>query len=41
MLYVVNLLEGSVSVIDVDVALNRPARLKEVARIALQEPFRP
>lgn len=37
MLYVANLLEGSVSVIDV--GLDRPTRFKEVARIGLQEPF--
>jgi len=37
MLYVANLLEGSVSVIDV--GLSRPTRFKEVARIGLQEPF--
>ncbi len=37
MLYVANLLEGSVSVIDV--GLERPTRFKEIARIGLQEPF--
>lgn len=37
MLYVANLLEGSVSVIDV--GLDRPTRFKEIARIGLQEPF--
>ncbi len=37
MLYVANLLEGSVSVIDV--SLDRPTRFKEIARIGLQEPF--
>jgi len=37
MLYVANLLEGSVSVIDV--STDRPTRFKEVARIGLQEPF--
>ncbi len=37
MLYVANLLEGSVSVIDV--GLDRPTRFKELARIGLQEPF--
>ncbi len=37
MLYVTNLLEGSVSVIDV--GLDRRTRFKEIARIGLQEPF--
>lgn len=37
MLYVANLLEGSISVIDVGV--DRPTRFTEVARIGLQEPF--
>jgi hypothetical protein len=36
-LYVANLLEGSVSVIDI--SLERPTRFKELARIGLQEPF--
>ena len=37
MLYVANLLEGSVSVIDI--SRDRPTRFKEIARIGLQEPF--
>lgn len=37
MLYVTNLLEGSISVIDV--GRDRPTRYKEVARLGLQDPF--